>query len=129
MIGYSTLRKSCNSCGRIISTRICKQSNDAYLSQYSNRISIKKVTNVCGRNNRIISQSTTTPEHNVFKSSNQIRWFGRKAGRMGHHLQNLDEMAHRGEHQKAMEKRQKKKGKTGGKGGGGGEVDVLNDSS
>jgi len=38
-----------------------------------------------------------------------IRTFGRKAGRMGQRLQKLDELAHRGEHLKAKEKRKNKK--------------------
>mmetsp|Transcript_9719 Transcript_9719/g.14457 ORF Transcript_9719/g.14457 Transcript_9719/m.14457 type:complete len:387 (-) Transcript_9719:37-1197(-) len=54
----------------------------------------------------------------------QVRYLGRKAGRMGQHIKNLNEIAHRDEHEKAKAKRNKgKKGKRAAAGGGGGNDD------
>jgi len=44
----------------------------------------------------------------VVVHASSIRTFGRKAGRMGQHLQKLDEVSHRVEHNNAQEKRQNK---------------------
>lgn len=44
-----------------------------------------------------------------------VRQFGRKASKMGHHIEKAEELAHRAERQDARNKRHKKKG--GGKGG------------
>ena len=51
----------------------------------------------------------------------QIRQFGRKASKMGHHIEKAEELAHRAERQDARAKRNKKK--EGRKGGGGGHDD------
>uniref|UniRef100_A0A7S4NF79 Ribosome recycling factor domain-containing protein n=1 Tax=Odontella aurita TaxID=265563 RepID=A0A7S4NF79_9STRA len=49
-----------------------------------------------------------------------VRRFGRKAARMGHHLEKADELAHRGSRADAKEKRGKKKGRKGSDESGGG---------
>lgn len=52
---------------------------------------------------------TRTPSvTGVVIHGSSIRTFGRKAGKMGKHLQKLDELAHSVEHDEAKEKRQKK---------------------
>ena len=40
---------------------------------------------------------------------NEKRWFSRKGAKMGHHLETLDELAHREAHEKAKERRKAKK--------------------
>ena len=37
------------------------------------------------------------------------RWFSRKGAKMGHHLETLEELAHRDSHEKAKERRKAKK--------------------
>jgi hypothetical protein len=50
----------------------------------------------------------------IHKNGLQIRRLGRKAGKMGKHLEKLNDLAHRDEHERAKEKRKNKKGKGGG---------------
>mmetsp|Transcript_23793 Transcript_23793/g.33268 ORF Transcript_23793/g.33268 Transcript_23793/m.33268 type:complete len:344 (+) Transcript_23793:196-1227(+) len=65
---------------------------------------------------------TTTPtdaftscQHHDNYAKNQIRWFGRKAAKMGRHRETLEELAHSKEHDEAVERRKaNKKRKQGG---------------
>lgn len=48
--------------------------------------------------------------HHQHHQQYQIRQFGRKASKMGHHIEKAEELAHRAERQDARNKRHKKKG-------------------
>eukprot|EP00580_Thalassiosira_gravida_P020467 CAMPEP_0201680892 /NCGR_PEP_ID=MMETSP0494-20130426/50832_1 /ASSEMBLY_ACC=CAM_ASM_000839 /TAXON_ID=420259 /ORGANISM="Thalassiosira gravida, Strain GMp14c1" /LENGTH=366 /DNA_ID=CAMNT_0048164619 /DNA_START=12 /DNA_END=1112 /DNA_ORIENTATION=- len=53
-----------------------------------------------------------TPANSTFSPlGSTIRSFGRKGSRMGHHIQNLDEMAHNDSREEAKHRREKKKKK------------------
>ena len=62
-----------------------------------------------------------TPPPSVVHQHHQIRQFGRKASKMGHHIEKAEELAHRAERQDARAKRNKKK--EGRKGGGGNDAE------
>lgn len=54
-----------------------------------------------------------TPFNNThYASSGSIRFFGRKASKMGHHIENLDEMAHKDSREEARNRREEKKKKS-----------------
>jgi ribosome recycling factor len=54
-----------------------------------------------------------TPFNNThYASSGSIRLFGRKASKMGHHIENLDEMAHQDSREEARNRREEKKKKS-----------------
>jgi len=54
-----------------------------------------------------------TPFNNAhYASSGSIRFFGRKASKMGHHIENLDEMAHQDSREEARNRREEKKKKS-----------------
>ena len=82
--------------------------NNNYQSSNRNRTMITIPT--------VLQRETTNTNTNTSNStiSMGIRNFSRKGGKMGQHLKTLDELAHRGEHEKAKEKRLKKKNKQGG---------------
>lgn len=55
------------------------------------------------------SSATTQP---TYASPGSIRLFGRKASKMGHHLESLDEMAHKDSREEARSRREEKKKKS-----------------
>ena len=63
-----------------------------------------------------LSSSTTittrSPHLENHTSLGSIRLFGRKASKMGHHIQNLDEMAHKDSREEARNRREEKKKKS-----------------
>jgi ribosome recycling factor len=56
----------------------------------------------------------TSPLNNThtYASSGSIRLFGRKASKMGHHIESLDEMAHKDSREEARNRREEKKKKS-----------------
>lgn len=68
------------------------------------------------KNSHLRSSFLQEVSRNRVPNDSSIRTFARKAGRMGQHLQKLDEISHRAEHDAAKEKRTKKKGSSHGPG-------------
>ena len=54
----------------------------------------------------------TSLNNTHYASSGSIRFFGRKASKMGHHIENLDEMAHKDSREEARNRREEKKKKS-----------------
>lgn len=65
-----------------------------------------------------VTLSSTTATHPTslnnmqYASAGSIRLFGRKASKMGHHIESLDEMAHRDSREEARSRREEKKKKS-----------------
>ena len=58
------------------------------------------------------SQPTSLYNTSQYASPGSIRFFGRKASKMGHHLESLDEMAHNDSREEARSRREEKKKKS-----------------
>ena len=84
-----TVNHNCKNQITMMSTLINHTSNDGMIRANTERLNLHK------------------KDHHYQKKI--LREFGRKAARMGHHLQNLEEMAHDQERQKAKQQRIKKK--------------------
>jgi len=70
----------------------------------------------CTSSSGVSFRFTTTQDHHTTLLFNQIRW--KHAGKMGHKIESLKEMAHRPEREAAQERRSKKKARKAAKKGG-----------
>jgi hypothetical protein len=88
------------------STRISSTSISSNISKTPSSKDVMLRSMFTNTNNATTTSTTTTTNNHQMISK---RHLGRKAGKMGKHLETLNEMAHREEHKKAKDKKRNKK--------------------